>query len=56
VGAGEDPLHVAPSVLLDIDDLKSRADLVARLAGPEEQHEITHGDPGGMRLLQRAND
>ena len=51
-----DALHVAPPVLLDVDDLKSRPALVvARLAGPEEQHAITHDNPVEMRFLQSSD-
>src|SRR6266704_254937 len=56
-GDWRDALHVAPPVLLDVDDLKSRSDVVvARLAGSEEEHEITHYDPPGLRFLQSSDD
>jgi hypothetical protein len=53
----DDALHVAPSVLLDVDDLKSRPDLVvARLAGQKKQHEITHDNRQDLDAAASGQD
>jgi hypothetical protein len=46
-----DALHVAPSVLFDVADLKGCPELVvARLAQPEEERVFTDDDPGRVRF------